>query len=281
LEHGHVHSRAWMNAPSATHPSPLRNHAAPSPRNNGALSSLKPNHAIRTAESLDDAPDHVSLAMSPAIRARRLHHRMVHGRAYPVAAVLDVRVKDGRTEYLLAWEGYPDFFNSWEPAAGVMQACTGLVSDFERRQREEEGASDGEDSSSRGSSTELGEEEGGAEGRDDARNITALSSPQSPHPEGHPPPVSDEPALTLPQFHKHPHGVWGETNEELGETSTVAQMNGASDAHHEEDDGEEEDEELAQLHHAHLQRQRSGEPRAGDSARPLLTQPQPRAALAS
>jgi hypothetical protein len=169
-DHGHVHSRA--SAPSsphlgaaaagalssASHPSKLSlpSHAPPlhppSPHHgsrNHFGSALKANHAVRTAESMTDSPQHVSLALSPSLRSRRLHHSMRRGHVYEVECILDVRVRNDLVEFLVAWKGYPDLFQSWEPAHSLHQACSQLIADFEEsRQMDEGDDDDGSDAAS-------------------------------------------------------------------------------------------------------------------------------------
>lgn len=169
-DHGHVHSRA--SAPSsprtaaaaagalssASHPSKLSlpSHAPPlhppSPHHaarNHFGSVLKANHAVRTADSMTDSPQHVSLALSPSLRSRRLHHTMRRGHVYEVKCVLDVRVRNDLVEFLVAWKGYPDMFQSWEPAHSLHQACSRLIADFEEsRQMDEADDDDGSDDAS-------------------------------------------------------------------------------------------------------------------------------------
>ncbi len=143
-EHGHIHARAWADLTVPPQHPPPHNHHFAQHNHHGAL-PLKPNHAIRTAESLSDSPQHTSLALSPALRSRKLHHSMLHGRSYEVSSVLDARVRHGVVEYLVSWSGYPDFFNCWLEASGVMEACAELVGEFEEQQREQEGRSRTED----------------------------------------------------------------------------------------------------------------------------------------
>ena len=107
--------------------------------------SLKPLHAIRTGPTMDDSPKHISLALSPAFSSRRLHHKLLHGHAYEVAAILDVRLREGKVWYLVAWKGVPDLFNSWEPTENLEKACLPLVEEFEeQRGKIEAGEDEGE-----------------------------------------------------------------------------------------------------------------------------------------
>jgi hypothetical protein len=245
-------STAALHRNQKTHASPRANQPS------HAAAELKPNYAIRTAPSLDDSPDHVSLAMSPALslRARGLggrahHHRMVHGRAYAVSAVLDVRVKDGQVEYLVGWEGFPDFFNSWEPAHSLMQACTARISDFEQRMQEEEGAEDDDERDDEGqqamrdaalspspSPIRVPTTTSGGDGSGDSVQGQQEGQPPQLKPEG--PPLSSSSVGVL-------------LSRPLALSSAAPSLTGMTG----DGDEEEDDDELASLHQAHVQRQQN------------------------
>ncbi|KFD54312.1 hypothetical protein M514_04854 [Trichuris suis] len=48
---------------------------------------------------------------------------------YVVERIVDKRLVDGKTQYLLKWQGYPDDENSWEPEENL--DCRDLITDFE------------------------------------------------------------------------------------------------------------------------------------------------------
>ncbi|CDW55492.1 Heterochromatin protein 1 [Trichuris trichiura] len=48
---------------------------------------------------------------------------------YVVERIVDKRLVDGKTQYLLKWQGYPDDENSWEPEENL--DCKDLIMDFE------------------------------------------------------------------------------------------------------------------------------------------------------
>jgi hypothetical protein len=50
---------------------------------------------------------------------------------YIVEAILDLRKKGARVEYLIKWSGWPDSSNTWEPEANLN--CNDLVEDFKRK----------------------------------------------------------------------------------------------------------------------------------------------------
>lgn len=50
---------------------------------------------------------------------------------YIVEKILNKRIVDGRTQYLLKWNGYSNAENSWEPVENL--ACSDLIADFEGR----------------------------------------------------------------------------------------------------------------------------------------------------
>lgn len=68
---------------------------------------------------------------------------------YTVESVKDMRIRNGKKEFLLKWRNYPDSENTWEPEANL--DCPDLIGEFEdklkkkkeekrRRQTEEEGS---------------------------------------------------------------------------------------------------------------------------------------------
>lgn len=56
---------------------------------------------------------------------------------YIVERILDRRVRNGKTEYFLKWQGYSNAFNSWEPEENIVSPKSEL-NDFNRRFDEEQ-----------------------------------------------------------------------------------------------------------------------------------------------
>jgi len=48
---------------------------------------------------------------------------------YSVEKILDKRLRHGKVEYLIKWEGYPDSENTWEPQANL--DCPEIIQGFE------------------------------------------------------------------------------------------------------------------------------------------------------
>jgi len=53
---------------------------------------------------------------------------------YTVEKILDKRIRGGKTEYLIKWEGYPDSENTWEPEDNL--DCPDLISGFEEKTKQ-------------------------------------------------------------------------------------------------------------------------------------------------
>jgi hypothetical protein len=54
--------------------------------------------------------------------------------AWYVEKVVDKRKKGNKVEYLVKWEGYPEWENSWEPAAALKKTAGDAVEAYEKRQ---------------------------------------------------------------------------------------------------------------------------------------------------
>lgn len=52
---------------------------------------------------------------------------------FTVEKIVDMRIKNGKREYLLKWRGYPDSENTWEPSANL--DCPELIEDFESKMK--------------------------------------------------------------------------------------------------------------------------------------------------
>ncbi|KAE9522227.1 hypothetical protein AGLY_017376 [Aphis glycines] len=50
---------------------------------------------------------------------------------YPIEKILHKRTKKGKVEYLLKWQGFNEFFNSWEPQKNLK--CDKLIKNFEEK----------------------------------------------------------------------------------------------------------------------------------------------------
>ena len=53
---------------------------------------------------------------------------------YVVDQLLDKRIKNGKVEYLISWQGYGPDENTWEPKANL--DCPELIKDFEEKIKE-------------------------------------------------------------------------------------------------------------------------------------------------
>ena len=52
-------------------------------------------------------------------------------KVYSMEEILDKRIKNGKTEYLISWEGYGPKENSWEPESNIY--CPVMLKDFEEK----------------------------------------------------------------------------------------------------------------------------------------------------
>lgn len=50
---------------------------------------------------------------------------------FTVEKIVDMRVRNGKKEYLLKWRGFPDAQNTWEPQCNL--SCTELLTEFKSR----------------------------------------------------------------------------------------------------------------------------------------------------
>lgn len=55
------------------------------------------------------------------------------GKVYEVGAILDEKVVDGITNYLIEWTGYPKSESTWEIESNL--SCLVLIAEYENRQR--------------------------------------------------------------------------------------------------------------------------------------------------
>lgn len=60
--------------------------------------------------------------------------KAVDDRIYDVEKILNKKVVDGKTYYLLKWQDYPESDSSWEVDTNVL--CSELIEDYENRERQ-------------------------------------------------------------------------------------------------------------------------------------------------
>ena len=53
---------------------------------------------------------------------------------YNVEKIVDSRTVQGKKQYLIKWEGYPDEFNTWESARDIF--CKDLIAAYEKEKRD-------------------------------------------------------------------------------------------------------------------------------------------------
>jgi len=55
---------------------------------------------------------------------------------FTVERILDKRVRNGKGEYLIKWEGYPDTENTWEPVDNL--DCPDIIAAYEERAKKKQ-----------------------------------------------------------------------------------------------------------------------------------------------
>merc|ERR1712062_695935 len=63
------------------------------------------------------------------------HSIMSDGEEFVVDRILDKRIKNGKTEYLISWKGFGPEENTWEPKANM--DCPEMIKEFDEKHKEE------------------------------------------------------------------------------------------------------------------------------------------------